>query len=384
MPWFLVVLPVAALLLGVLSGVRPSVIRPRPRARVAVGAGGAVLRPVAPLTVIVPAYDEAEHVADTLRSLQAQTLLPERVLVVDDCSTDGTGAVAAALDVEVLRPAVNTGSKAGAQNLALRQVSTALTMAIDADTVLAPDAIERLLPVFDEPRVVAGCGSVIPRHVRSVWERGRYVEYLVTFSFSKRIQDYFGHPMISSGCFSAYRTEQLKDVGGWPTRTLAEDMDLTWTFYERGWGVRFVPDAVSYPVEPHDLGFMSTQLRRWSHGFVQNVRVHWRGTARLPYLRTMITLGLWDGLLASLLYLLVLPVLAVLVDPLFLLAYVVDAPVLLVLVLFAGLERREPLRAVASLPAYFVLRLTNAVFLLRALWSEVVLNRRLDVYEKGH
>jgi cellulose synthase/poly-beta-1,6-N-acetylglucosamine synthase-like glycosyltransferase len=47
---------------------------------------------------------------------------------------------------------------------------------------------------------------------------------------------------------------------------MAEDMDLTWTIYEAGKKVRFLPAALSYPIEPHNFGFMSTQLRRWSHG----------------------------------------------------------------------------------------------------------------------
>ena len=44
----------------------------------------------------------------------------------------------------------------------------------------------------------------------------------------------------------------LRQHGGWSTRTMAEDMDLTWTFYQAGHGVRFVPEAVCYPIEPHD------------------------------------------------------------------------------------------------------------------------------------
>jgi biofilm PGA synthesis N-glycosyltransferase PgaC len=51
---------------------------------------------------------------------------------------------------------------------------------------------------------------------------------------------------------------------------MAEDMDLTWTLYGRLEG-EFVPDAVCYPIEPHDLRLLRKQLRRWSHGFVQNV-----------------------------------------------------------------------------------------------------------------
>ena len=135
------------------------------------------------LTVIVPAYNERESIADTLRSLQAQTRLPERIVVVDDCSADGTGDVARMLDVSVVRPTSNTGSKAGAQNVALELIDTEFTMAIDADTTLAPDAIEKLLEAFDDSTVAAACGFVIPRFVNTLWERARYVEYLLAFTW---------------------------------------------------------------------------------------------------------------------------------------------------------------------------------------------------------
>src|SRR3989441_7109718 len=76
----------------------------------------------ADVTVIVPAFNEAASVADTIRSLHAQTERPFEIIVVDDCSTDGTGDVARALGVTVVRPPHNTGSKAGAQSFGLRRV----------------------------------------------------------------------------------------------------------------------------------------------------------------------------------------------------------------------------------------------------------------------
>ena len=74
----------------------------------------------ASLTVIVPAYNEAASVGDTIRSLQEQSLQPSEIIVIDDCSTDGTAEVARALGVTVIRPPANTSSKAGAQNFALQ------------------------------------------------------------------------------------------------------------------------------------------------------------------------------------------------------------------------------------------------------------------------
>jgi biofilm PGA synthesis N-glycosyltransferase PgaC len=336
------------------------------------------------LTVMIPAYNEADSIADTIRSLQQQTIVPDEILVIDDCSTDATAEVAAGLGVAVLRPPQNTGSKAGAQTFALDRVRTDLVMALDADTTLAPDAIEQLLPAFADPEVTAACGSVLPRHVGTVWERGRYVEYMLAFGFFKRVQDHYDKPLISSGCFSIYRTGELRALGGWSTRTMAEDMDLTWMIYASGRKVRFFPKAVSYPIEPHDFAFLSKQLRRWSHGFVQNVRLHRRSLLHLGYLRSTVAVAFWDALLASLAYLVLIPVLAVAIDPLILLAYFIDAPVVMVPVLWQAAERGETRRALASLPSFFVLRVVNGVFMLRALWNELVAGRPLLVYEKGH
>lgn len=341
--------------------------------------------PARTLTVLVPAYNEAASVADTIRSLQLQSCPPAEIIVIDDHSDDGTGDLARALGVTVVRPEANTGSKAGAQNFALPLVTTEFVMAIDADTTLAPDAIELLYPTFADASVAAACGFVIPRNVKTVWERGRYIEYLFAFTFYKQVQDFYGKPLISSGCFSMYRTDVLRREGGWSTRTLAEDMDLTWRFYQAGHGVRFVPEAVSYPIEPHNFDFMSKQLRRWSHGFIQNVQLHWRGLLDVPYLRSAVAVATWDALVASFIFLFLLPVLALVFgNPWLLLGYIIDLPALLVPLFVGAVPRREVGRALASLPAFFVLRTVNGFFFLSAAWSEWVRGRSLLVYEKGH
>ncbi|MCM8814170.1 MAG: glycosyltransferase family 2 protein [Candidatus Omnitrophica bacterium] len=337
------------------------------------------------ISVLVPAYNEAASVADTIRSLHNQTIPIDEIIVIDDFSSDGTGDVARALGVTVVVPPRNTGSKAGAQNFGLQFVATELTMAIDADTTLAPDAIEKLLPAFADPRVAAACGFVLPRHVRTLWERGRYVEYLFAFSFYKPIQDFYTKPLISSGCFSLYRTAVLKKNGGWAMRTPAEDMDLTWTYYQQGYRVRFLPTAVSYPIEPHNFEFMRKQLKRWSHGFIQNVLLHWHGIRNIPYLNYTVTVALWDAGIASLAYLILLPLLALIFrNPLFLLGYVIDIPAVIVPTLGIAIKRREVCRLLLSLPAFFVVRAVNGLFMLEALWTELILKRRFDVYEKGH
>jgi len=359
-------------------------LTPRPSDRPA--ARHLAKRPADELTVIIPAYNEAESVGDTVRSALGQTTAPARVIVVDDGSTDDTARVAREAGAQVITPSTNTGSKAGAQNVALEYVDTPYCMAIDADTTLAPDAIERLLePLHQDARLAATCGFVVPRHVSSVWERGRYIEYLLSFTFYKPTQDYYGKPLISSGCFSAYRTDRLLEAGGWSERTRAEDMDLTWTFYQAGHQVRFVPEALCYPIEPHDFDFMGKQLKRWSHGFVQNVSLHWKGILPLGFLSTVVGVAFFDAVVASVIYLFVLPILAVVLQaPWILLVYVIDVPAVIVPVLVAARRRGEIGRALASLPSFFVLRSVNGFYMVEAMVTELVLRRPLLVYEKGH
>ena len=337
-----------------------------------------------PVTVIVPAYNEADCIADTVNSLLTQSLTPQEIIVVDDGSTDNTAEIALSLGVTVIAPPENTGSKAGAQNHALQQIKTQYTLAIDADTTLKNDALEKLFSAMADPEVVAACGFVIPRHVNTMWERGRYVEYLMAFTFYKEIQEYYQKPLISSGCFSLFRTDYLQLIGGWSLRTMAEDMDLTWTAYQLEKKVRFIADAVSYPIEPHNFHFMRKQLKRWAHGFIQNVRLHWKGILHVPFLRSIVTVMCWDATIASVFYLMVLPILAITVNPLFLLGYVIDLPIVIVPTMIKAYKIGETWKALSSIPAFLILRIVNSAIFMEALFKEVILQKTLETYEKGH
>lgn len=182
-----------------------------------------------------------------------------------------------------------------------------------------------------------------------------------------------------------YRTAALRAVGGWATRTLAEDMDLTWTFYQHGYAVRFVPNAVCYPLEPHSYDFLKKQLRRWAHGFVQNVRLHRRDLLNVPFLRSAVAVACWDAIVASIVYLVLLPLAALVFrSPYFLLGYVIDVPAIVVPVIAGAWPRHEVKQALLSVPSFFVIRTVNSVFFLKAIWDELVRGRKLLTYEKGH
>ena len=337
------------------------------------------------VTIIIPAYNEVQNLERTLKSLQTQTYPANEIIVVDDCSIDGTGEIAKKMGVKVLRPPQNTGSKARAQNYALPYVNTDFTVAIDADTALQENALEEMVKAMDNPDISAACSFVLPGVVKTIWERGRFIEYMFAFTFYKNIQEWYGKPLICSGCFSIYRTDTLKSFDGWPTRTLAEDMDLTWSYYSKDKQVTYTDKALCYPLEPQNFKFLSKQLKRWSHGFVQNVILHWNDWLHIPVLREQVLVGLADAAITGILYT-ILPLLFIVLGNPILIAYlfVSDWIFITIPVLWKGYKLKLLRKCVSSLPFYFILRIVNSIFFFEAIISELILNKSFNKYEKGH
>lgn len=226
------------------------------------------------LTVLIPAHNEQDGLPDTIRSIYAQTLPPQRIIVVDDGSTDETAAVARFFGVEVIQPPKNLGSKAKAQNYGLQFVDTDLVLPVDADTTLDPDYIALLRPKFDDPEVAIAAGCVQSKTANTIWEKGRTVEYLYGFHWSRPIQSGVNAPVVCSGCCSVFRTQELKDFGGFPERTIVEDMDYTWSKQIEGRKAVYVHEAVARAADPKDAKYLSKQTWRWQVGYFQNIRLH--------------------------------------------------------------------------------------------------------------
>ena len=226
------------------------------------------------ITVVIPAFNEEKSIVHTINSIKNQSVAIERIIVVDDCSTDNTSEIAASQGVEVVRTSKNQGTKAMAQNYVLAMVETDLMVTIDADTVLHRDAILNTLPYFNDELTASVCGFVIPQKIKTVWERGRFIEYMFGLSIFKSAQMNAGAIIVSSGCFSVFRTKHVKDMGGFQARTMAEDMDLTWEFLIHGYHIHYAPDSYCYPLDPPTYKIFKSQVERWYRSFFQNISVH--------------------------------------------------------------------------------------------------------------
>jgi len=227
--------------------------------------------------VIVPAYNEAANIAATVRSLIDNDYPRVEVIVVDDGSTDGTAAVVTRLglpDVRVIRQA-NAG-KPAALNTGIAHARSELLILVDGDTVFEPQAIGRLVQGFADPGVGAISGNTKVANRRGLLGRWQHLEYVMGFNLDRRMFEIGECMPTVPGAIGAFRRRTLRDVGGVPTTTLAEDTDLTMSIIRRGWRVIYEEAAIAWTEAPATLRQLWRQRYRWCYGTMQAMWRHRR------------------------------------------------------------------------------------------------------------
>ena len=238
-------------------------------------------------TVIVAAHDEAPVLAATIASLQAQTQPPDCILIADDGSTDGTDALLSGQFG--LEPGARSGAlrwlrlpqggKARALNVAVTLAETDLVLTIDADTLIAPDALAAMRQAFvDDPNLVAATGVLTPFCGPGL--SGRILEWFQTYEYirnflSRAAWGRAGGLLLLSGAFACYRRAPLLAVGGFDPDCLVEDYELTHRLRDHAgrlgldWRTAVIGGAQGRTEVPGTLPAFLRQRRRWFGGFLQ-------------------------------------------------------------------------------------------------------------------
>ena len=125
------------------------------------------------------------------------------------------------------------GGKAAALNYALDRIDEEIYVGIDADTVIAADAISKLIPHFEDPAIGAIAGNAKVGNRVNLWTRWQALEYITSQNFERRALDLFHVVTVVPGAIGAWRTAPVKAAGGYPLNTVAEDADLTMNLLEQ-------------------------------------------------------------------------------------------------------------------------------------------------------
>ena len=271
------------------------------------------------LGVIVASHNEAAVLPVTLAALLGQSDAPDRIVIADDGSTDGTaelltrnyGLIAPAPGelsaASTLHPGLHWlrlphGGKAVALNAAIECMHTDTVLTVDGDTLLDKEAIGAVRRAFSaEPNLVAATGVITPVCSRTL--AGRCFQWFQTYEYIRNFLSRYAWMRVNgllliSGAFAGFRLDAVRAVGGFDTDCLVEDYELIHRLHRHAeahglpWTVRVLGDAQAHTDAPSSTGAFLRQRRRWFGGFLQTQywyramvgdrRYGWLGTLMLP------------------------------------------------------------------------------------------------------
>jgi GT2 family glycosyltransferase len=206
---------------------------------------------VAELAVIVPAHGDPAQLRACLTALRAAATPATELIVVDDASPEDVSHAASEAGARLVRLAENAGP-AAARNLGARHTRAPLLLFVDADVVVRPDTLARVVEAFEtHPEMAALFGSYDDRPPAPGLV-SRYRNLLHHFVHQH------GHPEASTfwaGC-GAIRRAAFEDVGGFDARRYrrpaVEDIELGYRLRRAGYRIRLDPTL------------QVTHLKRWT------------------------------------------------------------------------------------------------------------------------
>ncbi|MEM5880988.1 MAG: glycosyltransferase family 2 protein [Candidatus Aenigmatarchaeota archaeon] len=316
------------------------------------------------ISAIVPARNEERNIGKCLDSLISQLYEIEKIIVVNDGSTDKTGEIVKSYESQKVKVIENEKSlgKTASITKALKYVESYITLFVDGDTYLKENFTDEIRTPFSDEKVAGATGTIFSQKSEfSFIENARLVEYIYYQYFRKVGQSNRRALYTVAGCASAFRTKLLKEYGI-PRRSVTEDTDLTWFFQERGYDIIYWPEAIAYTKEPKNFRSLLSQLNRWYSGMWQNLYIHGENIVKgkKPRLATTVWLQVGENLIFSLFWL-SLPLLLYFYPDWGTSFLIMDSLSLLVPNLYHANKLKMVKKVAKSLPYYYLLRTMNTI-----------------------
>jgi cellulose synthase/poly-beta-1,6-N-acetylglucosamine synthase-like glycosyltransferase/peptidoglycan/xylan/chitin deacetylase (PgdA/CDA1 family) len=227
-------------------------------------------RPV--VTVLIPAFNEEKVIVKTIERILASDYPDMEVLVIDDGSKDHTAYITRSHfmnDKRVRVMSIPNGGKANALNVGLEAAQGHVVVALDADTQFEATTISRLVRWFTDPSIGAVAGNAKVGNRTNMITRWQALEYIVAQNLERRALAALDTLTVVPGAVGAWRRDVLRELGGFPADTLAEDQDLTIAIQTRGYRVHFDSTAIAWTEAPATVSGLAKQRFRWAYGTLQ-------------------------------------------------------------------------------------------------------------------
>ncbi|MEE2643911.1 MAG: glycosyltransferase, partial [Myxococcota bacterium] len=278
---------------------------------------------IPPISILAPAYNEEETILDSVQALLGLSYPEYEVVIINDGSSDDTlRTLIDAFELFAIEPVCQiklpsariralyrsrksprllivdkeNGGKADALNCGLNVARYPLFCAIDADTLILPDALRKVAqPFIEDPvqtivsggtiRIANGCSISKGKITKyglpaNPWACFQVLEYLRAFLFGRIGWNSLGGTLIISGAFGLFRRDLVMDVGGYSVLTVGEDMELIVRLHKhmrqagRPYRIHFVWASLCYTEVPESPKVLSRQRNRWQRGLIDSLGWH--------------------------------------------------------------------------------------------------------------
>jgi cellulose synthase/poly-beta-1,6-N-acetylglucosamine synthase-like glycosyltransferase len=226
------------------------------------------------VTVMVPACNEEDSLPKTLNSLLRLNYPKNKlqIMVIDDGSTDRTLEIARSFEKKgVLVLTKDNGGKGTALNLGLEHARGEFVGCLDADAVVEPDALLKMLGYFRKKNVMAVTPSLKCAKPKTVWQKIQVIEFLLGV-YLRKVFAYLGSIHVTPGPFTIFRKELFDKHGGYDTRTCTEDIEISLRMQSLGYEIENAVDANVYAVAMPTFKSTKKQRVRWYKGFLENTQ----------------------------------------------------------------------------------------------------------------
>ena len=224
------------------------------------------------ITILMPAYDESEVVEEALNSVKDLDYPNYQVIFVNDASTDDTLNKAkkfASEKVSIISHEVNKG-KAAALNTGIAEVDTDYMVVQDADSKIDSELLYKAVGKMErDSKLGAVIAAIKPLKADNFVRKLQTVEYQLT-NFYRMLMTEINTLNVTPGAFSIYRTENVKDVGGFDEGNITEDLEMAFKLRKDGKLFEMIYFNTSYTDFPATLKALYNQRVRWARGFIYN------------------------------------------------------------------------------------------------------------------
>ncbi len=223
------------------------------------------------LSILVPCFNEAKQVEETLASLLDQDYPNFEVIAINDGSSDNTLQIlyeiaAREPRLRVINLMENQG-KAMALRMGALMSPHEFLICVDGDVLLDRHACRWIMHHFiTGPRVGAVTGNPRIRNRSTLLSKIQVGEFSAIIGLIKRSQRIYGRLFTVSGAVAGFRKKALHICGYWNTDMVTEDIDISWRLQLNYWDIRFEPNALCWILMPETLRGLWRQRVRWAQG----------------------------------------------------------------------------------------------------------------------